>query len=187
MTENTTPATVSDETIKEVVKARQKRPQKSTQMAPHVNPGDNSKYIKHALTFMKWGKPNMTKIDEVRQRVTDYFDVCEANDMKPSVESLALAFGVDRKTLWCWVQGAESDYIPKECRDMIKVAHTAINSMMADYMQNGKINPVSGIFLMKNNMGYADQSEVVITPNNPLGDAKNPEQIAQKYAELPAE
>ena len=178
---------VSDDTIKEVVQTKQKSKAKSDLMSVHTNAGDNSKYIKHALTFMKWGKPDMTNLDAVRQRVTDYFDVCEANDMKPSVESLALAFGVDRKTLWSWVQGAESNYIPKECRDMVKVAHTAINSMMADYMQNGKINPVSGIFLMKNNMGYADQSEVVITPNNPLGDAKNPEQIAQKYAELPGD
>ena len=54
-------------------------------------------------------------------------------------------------------------------------------------MQNGKINPVSGIFLMKNNMGYMDQSEIVITPNNPLGSEEAPEAITQKYAELPNE
>ena len=32
-------------------------------------------------------------------------------------------------------------------------------------MQNGKINPVSGIFLGKNNFGYQDKQEMVITPN----------------------
>lgn len=37
-------------------------------------------------------------------------------------------------------------------------------------MLNGKINPVSGIFLMKNNFEYQDKSEVVLTPNNPFGD-----------------
>lgn len=32
-------------------------------------------------------------------------------------------------------------------------------------MQNGKINPVSGIFLGKNNFGYQDKQEMVLTPN----------------------
>ena len=41
----------------------------------------------------------------------------------------------------------------------------ALTAQMEDYMQNGKINPVSGIFLMKNNMGYQDKQEVVVTPN----------------------
>ena len=35
-----------------------------------------------------------------------------------------------------------------------------------NYMQNGKINPVSGIFLGKNNFGYQDKQEMVLTPNN---------------------
>ena len=32
-------------------------------------------------------------------------------------------------------------------------------------MHNGKINPVSGIFLGKNNFGYQDKTEYVVTPN----------------------
>ena len=32
-------------------------------------------------------------------------------------------------------------------------------------MQQGKINPVSGIFLGKNNFCYRDQQEMVLTPN----------------------
>ena len=35
-------------------------------------------------------------------------------------------------------------------------------------MQNGSINPVSAIFLLKNNYQYVDKSEVMITPNSPL-------------------
>lgn len=40
-------------------------------------------------------------------------------------------------------------------------------------MQNGKINPVSGIFLLKNaNLGYRDQTDIVVTPNNVEVDEK---------------
>jgi hypothetical protein len=35
-------------------------------------------------------------------------------------------------------------------------------------MADGKINPVAAIFLMKNNHGYKDQTDVVVTPNNPV-------------------
>ena len=53
-------------------------------------------------------------------------------------------------------------------------------------MQNGKINPVAGIFLMKNNMGYQDKQEVVLTPNTQLGDSATPEELQQKYLEATA-
>lgn len=53
--------------------------------------------------------------------------------------------------------------------------------MIEEYMQNGKINPVSGIFLMKNNFGYADKTEVVVTPNNPLGEAGDRAEIEARY------
>ena len=55
--------------------------------------------------------------------------------------------------------------------------------MLENWMQNGKVNPVVGIFLSKNNFGYADKSEVVVTPNNPLGDAESRESIEAKYRE----
>ena len=39
---------------------------------------------------------------------------------------------------------------------------------MTQLMQNGKLNPVTAIFLLKNNHGFRDQQDVVITPNSPL-------------------
>lgn len=50
-------------------------------------------------------------------------------------------------------------------------------------MQNGKINPVAGIFLMKNNMNYTDQQEVVLKPESPLGEAASAEDLRKKYLE----
>ena len=50
-----------------------------------------------------------------------------------------------------------------------------------NYMQNGKINPVSGIFLGKNNFGYTDKQEHVITPNTNSDSEYNAEDIKQRY------
>jgi hypothetical protein len=51
-------------------------------------------------------------------------------------------------------------------------------------MLNGKINPVSGIFLGKNNFQYVDKQDFVVTPNTGV-DAVDPATIEAKYKELP--
>lgn len=162
----------------QVVKKRRSRPDN----APKTEPGDNAKYIKHAMAMWDWPRLTFTDNEEVKKRTAMYFNLCEQNDMKPSVEGLALAYGINRVMLWRYANnGPDSAFIPPEVRNTLKKAYTIINGMMADYMQNGKINPVAGIFLMKNNMGYTDQTEVVITPNTPLGDNPSAPALADKY------
>lgn len=184
-TDKTKAPLLDDNTIKEVVKHR--RPKRSEEMQVQTEPGENSKYIRHSLVLMNMKPPDMSNAESVMQHISNYFTVCEENDMKPSVEGLALSFGVDRRTVWRWANGVECSHLSEEVRHTIKRAYSLLNNLMVEYMQNGKINPVSGIFLMKNNMGYADQSEIVITPNSPLGSESNPESVTQKYAELPTE
>ena len=43
-----------------------------------------------------------------------------------------------------------------------------MNQLLTQTMADGKINPVAAIFLLKNNHSYKDQTDVVVTPNNPL-------------------
>lgn len=178
--------TVSKEIVdaaKDIVKKKRTRPDLSEKQTVRTNPGDNAKYIGHNLELMQLGKPDMTSTEAIKNHVITYFTICERNDMKPSVEGMALAFGVERKTIQRWVNGVESNYIPPEGRAYLKMAYSTLTAMMADYMQNGKINPVSGIFLMKNNMGYADQTEIVVTPNNPLGAEQSAEEIQKRITD----
>lgn len=51
-------------------------------------------------------------------------------------------------------------------------------------MINGKINPASGIFLGKNNFGYQDTQEYIVTPNTMKSETPV-EVIEAKYDELP--
>ena len=151
---------------------------------PELEPGDNTKYINHSMVIMNWEKPDTDSLEAVKERIRDYFTLCAQNDMKPSFAELALAFGVDRRTLWKWcndVPGGRK--LSDSVRDTIKKARDLINAQMENYMQNGKINPVAGIFLMKNNMNYTDQQEVVLKPENPLGETKDPEALRRKYLE----
>ena len=156
-----------------------KRPGKSDQMKPKTEPGDNKKYLQHALEVAKFGRVDLKDAQKVEKRTFDYFSLCEQNDMKPSVAGLALAYGIDRKEVWR-IRMGQGDY-PTEVRRTVKNAVQILNSLIEDYMQNGKINPVSGIFLMKNNMDYTDKQEVEITPKSPLGDVTDMRQLEEKY------
>lgn len=164
---------------KEVAKKEKaKRPEKSRQMSVQTNPGDNSKYLNHNIQVASLPSIDTTNPKEVEKRIFEYFQICGENDMKPSMAGMALAIGVDRATLWSWSVGntrGDTHY------DTIKKAVQMLDAQMVDYMQNGKINPVSGIFLMKNNFGYKDQQEVVVKPEAPLGEQRDVDALRDEY------
>ena len=162
---------------------KQKRPEKSEQMKVKMEAGENKLYNSHTIQIASLAPVDHYDATAVWNRIVEYFTICQENDMKPSVSGLALAFDVDRKTIWAWANGVDSKTLPAEVRKAIQKAYRMLNAQMEDYMQNGKINPVSGIFLMKNNMGYQDKQEVVLTPNSPLGEETSPEELQQKYIE----
>lgn len=144
-------------------------------------PGDNSNMVSKLMTL--YSLPPVKTDADVQQRIYDYFDWCVQTDSKPSVAALATSLGVDRRTLWEWEVGKAHAGTHRAA--LIKHAKSIMTAMMEEMMLTGKINPVVGIFLMKNNMGYKDQSDVVITPNQPLGEVQDKAVIEAKYAELP--
>lgn len=152
-----------------------RRPDSSVQ----AEPGDNSKFTRHNRMLYELVPVTFESAEEVKERTITYLDICEQNDMKPSVAGYALALGIDRVNLWRIVTGATVK--PAEVRNVLKRAYDLLNAQMEDYMQNGKINPVSGIFLMKNAWGYKDKQEIQVSASQ--GDAESPDQLASKYAD----
>ena len=39
-----------------------------------------------------------------------------------------------------------------------------LDAALEGYMQNSKVNPITGIYYGKNNFGYKDKTEVVVEP-----------------------
>lgn len=147
-----------------------------------TNEGINAEYIRTTMAMWDWGKPDMQNAEEVEQRVTDYYRLCIETDSKPSPEGLAFAFGVNRSTLKSWIApGSHAGNISPESRALLVKAYNVLNIQLADYMMNGNIHPVSGIFLMKNNYAYEDRTEVQHTVPNMLGEQKSAEELRQKY------
>lgn len=169
----------NEEAAKEV--AKRKRPDKTEFLSVHTDKGDNTQYLNHSMKMWNWQKPDMTNPEEVNQRIADYFNLCAEDDMKPSVSGMSLAFGVNRRTLWSWISETKGKYVAEGSREALKRAYLILETQMESYMQNGKIHPVAGIFLMKNNMGYEDKTEMVISPQSPIGETTDQKQLEAQY------
>lgn len=147
-----------------------------------TEPGDNKNFLSHALAVH-----NMPPIDtsdpvQVKQRIDDYFSLCVENDVKPSVKGFLNSLRVAKSTLWEWKHG---NYRAGTHQAIICEAYDILEALWEDYMMNGKINPVSGIFLGKNNFGYQDKQEYVLTPNQQQISPEDIKAISSKYEELP--
>ena len=148
----------------------------------NVQPGDNSRYIRHALTTLNMPPIDISDGKQVEERLEWYFNHCFDNDMKPTVSGLCNSLGISRNTLFEWKHGwhrADSH------QAIVIRAYNLLDALWEDYMLNGKINPVSGIFLGKNLFGYQDKQEYVVTPNTNALETVDVVALEEKYAELP--
>lgn len=168
-----------EETVKDVVKRGGNNPTGIGGFGSvDTTPGDNARYLRHSLTMLDLPAIDISDPVQVEMRIRQYFEQCVSSDMKPTVSGMALALGVDRKTLYDWSRGNYRDVTHSP---IVKKAMNVLDALWEDYMMNGKINPVSGIFLGKNHFGYTDKQEIVVKPENPLGEQKSPDEIKQRY------
>lgn len=147
-----------------------------------TEPGDNNKFLSHALAIRRLPAIDTSDPVQVKQRIDDYFSLCVQDDIKPTVKGFLNSLRVAKSTLWEWRQG---NYRAGTHQAIICEAYDILEALWEDYMMNGKINPVSGIFLGKNNFGYQDKQEYVLTPNQQQISAEDVKAIASKYEELP--
>ena len=147
-----------------------------------TNPGDNARYIEHTLRLATLQVVDMNDPNQVRDRIVDYLSICAEEDIKPSVPGLALAFDLSRTQLNRLLYGdLRSQCRNKDCISLIQKAYNMLDLQMNNYMTDGKVNPVAGIFLMKNHFNYADKQEVSVSNDLQLGTETTAKQLEDKY------
>ena len=172
----------------EIVEAKPKKKPRGKpvqeSLSPITEPGDNTKYLTVSMKLMALPDIDMKDPEQVASRLEEYFAIQAEADLKPTVAGLGLALnGMDRRRLWeirTDVQDRNQD-LPTLTRDLIKKAYKLMENLWENYMQNGKINPVSGIFLGKNNFGYQDKTEYVVTPNVNNDSDYSADDIRKRY------
>ena len=159
---------ISDDQVREVVKKKNRGSDWMKELSADSGaPGDNARFVRYAMA--SWNLPPIDISDpkQVEQRIGDYLQYCVDNDRKPQIVGMCNWLGIQRSTLNTWLNG---EYRSGTHSDIIKKACSLIEEMWADYMQTGKLNPATGIFLAKNWYGYKDVADVVVTPNDPMRD-----------------
>ena len=176
-----------DDVVTEVVK---KKPRGGnnflTDAALNVEAGDNAKYVRLGMKLFNLPSIDLHDPQQVIDRLNEFFNIHAEADMKPTVSGMGMALGLDRRRLWEIKTGAKkgglTEYdLPNETLVSIKRAYEYMEILWENYMQNGKINPVSGIFLGKNNFGYQDKTEYVVTPNVQNDSDYNADDIKKRY------
>lgn len=122
--------------------------------------------------------------NHVRKVVVSILDICQKSGIIPTVNMMSMALGVSKMTEY-------------NVRTEATAADAAVVEILNEYVRicenvmlqgtlDGTINNIGGIFSMKSLYGYRDEpKEIVVTHNfnGLLGERRDPEAIAARYAE----
>jgi hypothetical protein len=125
---------------------------------------------------------DVSKIEEVMERTMAYLQECVERDIKPGTAGLCAWLGIPRQTWYAWSAGrnrVETHY--NFCVRVMGV----LDATLEDYMQNGQVNPVTGIFLGKNNFGYTDKTEVAVEPKKTVTNETTMSDVMALIEEVP--
>lgn len=154
----------------------------------NLDAGDNTKFMEVQMVLFNMPNIDLDNVEEVQQRLNDYFALYTSRDMKPTVAGMALCLnGMNRRTLWAIVNDAPTGgagyktALPPDVAHAIKKAYFLLENLWESYMNSGKVNPVAGIFLGKNNYGYQDKTEYVLTPNQQNDNDYSADEIRERY------
>lgn len=141
-------------------------------------PGYNSKRITFMRMIISEEPLDPHDVEEMERRFSRYLDLCTEYDMKVGNLAAYAAIGISKKQALDWERKVNVN--PERSRFIQKVRQIC-GMYREGLMEDGKVNPVTGIFWQKNYDGLRDQQEMLVTTSNPLGDQKDTEAIKQKY------
>ena len=156
-------------------------------MVPNAKPGDMTKYLNLNQELYNLPDIDLRNPDEVLNRLNEYFNIFAKYDTKPTVAAMAMALGMSRQRLHSIATGRATggdgykDSLPRAVADSIKKAYILLENLHENYMMDGKVNPVTGIFMAKNHYGYVDKTEHVVTPNQRSEEEYSVDEIRERY------
>lgn len=120
-----------------------------------IDPTKTSTILKNIMTISSM--PKCVTEDEFVTRFNDYFNFCVEQEVKPTVESFALAFGITTQTVRKWESGEYGSFK----KDLVKRGKTIMQAFLTNAVMEGSVNPVTYIFYSKNYYGMVDKVEHV--------------------------
>lgn len=117
----------------------------------------NKNFISKALT----GRPYMwNSVEELENEIGNYFELCERTAVVPTITSLCGWLHCDRSTFYDHANNSNSPF-SHTLKNVLTICHSCLENGTID----GKINPVTFIFLGKNYFGLKDDKNITVTPS----------------------
>ena len=115
--------------------------------------------------YWNYGKINARRIfknlDEIEERIDEYFKECKKIDRSPTVSGLSLYLGfTDRQSLLNYIVKDYKDKKGREMSSCIKRAKAFIEEYNESKLSKGDGNQVGRIFVLKNGFNWRDKMEV---------------------------
>lgn len=154
---------------------------KSNYPPAQISAIDGQEFVSETIeSLMQLGAAGRPETDaDTEARINQYFEFCQTHKFRPGIESLAKALGTTRKTLCEWEHGRGCSAYKQE---LIVQAKQTVLCFLEQCGLQGRINPATLIFALKNWSDYTDNQKTEL-PYIPVQSTDNRE-IAQKLGLL---
>lgn len=95
--------------------------------------------------------------ENIGNRTFEYLEKCKEDGVRPNLSGYSLSLGTTPDGLNEMICDKR---LTDETRAAILKGVSMVESIMITMLTEQRINPVTGIFLLKNHFGYKDQSEI---------------------------
>lgn len=108
------------------------------------------------------GRPYaFSSVEQLQEDMGEYFDLCTDTQTVPTITSLALWLGVNKDTIYAHANNSSSPF-----SDILKNTITYCHSIMQNGTVEGKINPVTYIFISKNDYSMRDDKNIQVSASS---------------------
>lgn len=148
-----------------------------------ATPAELNKLTQQALDTFLLSVNNtvdLHNVDSVKNAIIDYFQTCQKNGLRPGNLGLYAALGMSRQDYNDVIRGKNKSKASLETIDIMKKAVRAVGAYREGLVQEGKLNPVTYIFMAKNYDGLEDQTRIDITATRGQDPNLTPEQVARQ-------
>ena len=145
-----------------------------------ASPEEINNLIDYALDVFTAPTPNLHNPEEVQQAIMNYFRSCQHRKVRPGNLGLYAALGMSKQEVHNVVTGRDKNKVSPVSRDLIKKAQRAMSQYREGLALEGKLNPVTYIFMGKNFDGLADTQQIEVTAQPVQQATLSPEEIARQ-------
>lgn len=117
----------------------------------------NIRHIDHAAGLAMMPPLEVWDAESIGRRTMEYLAKCKEDGVRVNLSAYALALGTTPDGLNELINDKRKT---DEVRAALLKGISMVESIMIEMMMEQRINPVTGIFLLKNHFGYKDQSEI---------------------------